>query len=99
MAYSTPHGDHQAAWFLPRREHPPTAPLPSPAQGHAPLCLGRAGLPEVGVDVRIRAGAASCQGLWDPANPLGVRPRGAGILGERALNFLCSGPPLSSRMP
>ena len=63
----------------------------SPAQGHAPLCLGRAGLPEVGVDVRIGAGAASCQGLWNPANPLGVRRREAGMLGERALNFLCSG--------
>jgi hypothetical protein len=42
------------------------------------------------VDVRIRAGAASCQGLWDPANPLGVRRSEAAMLGERALIFLCS---------
>ena len=44
----------------------------------------------MGLDVRIGAGAASCQGLWNPANPLGVRRREAGMLGERALNFLCS---------
>jgi hypothetical protein len=42
------------------------------------------------VDVRIGAGAASCQGLWNPANPLGVRRREAGMLSERALIFLCS---------
>ncbi len=65
-------------------------PLPSPEQGHALLGLGQAGLPEVGVDVRIRAGAASCQGLWNPANLPGVRRREAGMLSERALIFLCS---------
>ncbi len=47
MASSTLHGDHQAASFLPRREQSPN-PLPFPAQGHVLLCLGQAGLPEVG---------------------------------------------------
>ncbi len=81
-------------------------PLPSPAQGHAPLCLGRAGLPKAVVEVRIRAGKASRQGLWNPANPLGVRRREVAMLGERALIFLCSievlggqGIPTSSRIP
>ncbi len=89
MASSTPQEDHQAASFLPRREQSPN-PLPFPAQGHVLLCLGQAGLPEVGVDVRIGAGKPSCQGLWNPAKPLGVRPRAVAMPGERALNFLCS---------
>ena len=42
------------------------------------------------VDVRIGAGAPSCQGLWNPANLLGVRRREVAMPGERALNFLCS---------
>ena len=49
--------------------------------------------PEVGVDVRSRADAASCQGLWNPAKPRGVKRRETGMLGERALIFLCSREP------
>ncbi len=68
---------------------PQTADLVQGEDGTVVTLSGKVGS---GGDVRIRAGAASCQGLWNPANPLGVRRSEAGMLSERALIFLCSVP-------